>query len=33
MKQRRSFPIEIKRQIVEELLSGISTPTQTYTPS
>ena len=28
MKQRRSFPIELKRQIVEELLSGMSTPAQ-----
>ncbi len=28
MKHRRSFPIELKRQIVEELLSGMSTPAQ-----
>jgi transposase len=28
MKHRRSFAIELKRQIVEELLSGVSTPAQ-----
>jgi transposase len=28
MKQRRSFAIELKRQIIEELLSGMSTPAQ-----
>ena len=28
MKHRRSFAIELKRQIVEELLSGMSTPAQ-----
>lgn len=28
MKQRRSFAIELKRQIIEELLSGMSTPVQ-----
>ena len=28
MKHRRNFPIELKRQIVEELLSGVSTPAQ-----
>jgi transposase len=28
MKHRRSFAVELKRQIVEELLSGMSTPAQ-----
>jgi transposase len=28
MKQRRKFSVELKRQIVEELLSGMSTPAQ-----
>jgi len=28
MKHRRSFAIELKRQIIEELLSGVSTPAQ-----
>ncbi len=28
MKRRRSFAIDLKRQIVEELLSGVSTPAQ-----
>ena len=28
MKQRRRFSIELKRQVVEELLSGVSTPAQ-----
>lgn len=28
MKNRRRFPIELKRQVVEELLSGVSTPAQ-----
>ena len=28
MKQRRKFSVEIKRQVVEELLSGMSTPAQ-----
>ena len=28
MKQRRRFSVELKRQVVEELLSGISTPAQ-----
>jgi len=28
MKQRRSFAVELKRQIIEELLSGMSTPVQ-----
>src|SRR4030043_104375 len=28
MKHRRSFAVELKRQIVEELLSGMSTPVQ-----
>ena len=28
MKQRRKFSVELKRQVVEELLSGISTPAQ-----
>lgn len=28
MKHRRNFAIELKRQIVEELLSGVSTPAQ-----
>jgi len=28
MKHRRSFAIELKRQIVEELLSGMNTPAQ-----
>jgi len=28
VKHRRNFPIELKRQIVEELLSGVSTPAQ-----
>jgi len=28
MKRRRSFAVELKRQIVEELLSGMSTPAQ-----
>ncbi len=28
MKHRRNFPIDLKRQVVEELLSGISTPAQ-----
>ena len=28
MKQRRRFPIELKRQVVEELLSGVSSPVQ-----
>lgn len=28
MKHRRSFPIDLKRRIVEELLSGVSTPAQ-----
>jgi transposase len=28
MKHRRSFAIELKRQIIEELLSGLSTPAQ-----
>ena len=28
MKQRRRFSVEIKRQVVEELLSGLSTPAQ-----
>ena len=28
MKQRRRFSIELKRQVVEELLSGMSTPAQ-----
>ena len=28
MKHRRSFPIDLKRQIIEELLSGVSTPAQ-----
>jgi transposase len=28
MKHRRSFAVELKRQVVEELLSGISAPAQ-----
>jgi transposase len=28
MKHRRSFATELKRQIIEELLSGVSTPAQ-----
>jgi transposase-like protein len=28
MKQRRKFSIELKRQVVEEVLSGVSTPAQ-----
>ena len=28
MKQRRKFSVELKRQVVEELLSGMSTPAQ-----
>lgn len=28
VKHRRSFPIDLKRQIIEELLSGVSTPAQ-----
>ena len=28
MKHRRRFSIELKRQVVEELLSGVSTPAQ-----
>jgi len=28
LKRRRSFAVELKRQIVEELLSGMSTPAQ-----
>jgi transposase-like protein len=28
MKQRRRFSVEIKRQVVEELLGGLSTPAQ-----
>jgi transposase len=28
VKHRRNFPIDLKRQVVEELLSGISTPAQ-----
>jgi transposase len=28
MNHRRSFAIDLKRQIVEELLSGVSTPAQ-----
>ena len=28
MKHRRSFAVDLKRQIVEELLSGMSTPAQ-----
>jgi transposase-like protein len=28
MKQRRSFPVELKRQIIQELLSGMSSPAQ-----
>ncbi len=28
MKHRRSFAIELKRQTIEELLSGVSTPAQ-----
>ncbi len=28
MKHRRNFPIDLKRQVVEELLSGVSTPAQ-----
>ena len=28
MKHRRSFAVELKRQIIEELLSGMSTPAQ-----
>jgi transposase len=28
MKHRRSFAIELKRQVIEELLSGVSTPAQ-----
>ncbi len=28
MKKQRGFTIEFKRQVVEELLSGVSTPVQ-----
>lgn len=28
MKQRRRFSVELKRQVIEELLSGVSTPAQ-----
>lgn len=28
MKHKRNFPIDLKRQVVEELLSGVSTPAQ-----
>jgi len=28
MKHRRVFAVELKRQIIEELLSGMSTPAQ-----
>jgi transposase len=28
VKHRRSFPVDLKRQIIEELLSGVSTPAQ-----
>ena len=28
MKHRRKFSVELKRQVVEELLSGMSTPAQ-----
>jgi hypothetical protein len=32
MKQRRQFGIDLKRHVVEELLSGMSTPAQLHLP-